>query len=89
LEKESHDLLLLGARSARAARAGRTRRDVKRGRALPPVSGVHPRAALEETANGFRTSCANCAMQWSRARFVLPLDLCPCLDEEIDHRSLA
>src|SRR5206468_5853194 len=62
LEKELHDLLLLGARSLRAGRARRTRTDVERGRALPAVSRIHTSATLEETANGLGTSCANRAM---------------------------
>jgi len=40
LEKDLHDLLLLGARSLRAARARRMRDDVERGRALPAVQPV-------------------------------------------------
>src|SRR5437762_14214081 len=62
LQKELHDLFLLGARSLRAARARRTRTDVERGRALPAVSRVHTSAALEETPNGLGTPCANRAM---------------------------
>ena len=59
LQKELHDLFLLGARSLRAARARRTRTDVERGCALPAVSRVHASATLEETANGLGASCAN------------------------------
>jgi len=67
LEKELLNLLPLGARSLRAARARRVRNDVERGCALSTVSRVHTSAALQETANGLGTPCANRAMQWSRA----------------------
>ena len=88
LEKDLHDLLLLGARSLRAGRARRMRNDVERGRALPAVSRVHTSAALEETADGLGTPCANRSMQWSRARLVLVLDVRPRVEKELNHRPL-
>jgi len=88
LEKELHDLLLLGARPFRAARARRMRDDVERRRALPAVSRIHASAALEETANGLGTPCANRAMQWSRARFILVLDVRPGVEKALNHRPL-
>ena len=88
LEQEPHDLLLLGARALRAARARRIRCEVERGRPLPAVRRVRTSAALEETANGLGTPCANGAMQRGRARLVLVLDVGPCVEEELNHRSL-
>ena len=88
MEKELHDLLLLGARSLRAARARRTRTDVERGRALPAVSRVHTSATLEETANGLGTPCANRAMEWGRPCLVLMLDVRAGGEEELNHRPL-
>src|SRR6185312_10855525 len=74
-EQKLQDLLLLGVRSLRAARARRVRDDVQRSRTLTAVPRIHTSAALEKTANGFRTPRANRAMQWSRASFVLLLDV--------------
>src|SRR5262249_50689270 len=88
LMKELHDLLLLGPRSSRSARARRMRNDVERGRALPAVSRINASAALGETANGLGTPCAHRAMQWSRARLVLALDVRPGVEEELNHRPL-
>src|SRR4029450_988384 len=64
------------------------RSNVERGRALPAVSRVHTSAALEETANGLWTPCANRAMQWSRARLVLVLDVRPSVEQELNQRPL-
>src|SRR3954449_1967286 len=88
-KKELHDRLLLGARALRAARARRTRPDVERGRALAPVSRVHTSAPLEETADSFGTSCANRAMECSRACLVLMLDVRPGVEEQLNYRSLS
>src|SRR5262245_58487526 len=88
LEKELNDLLLLGACSFRSARAGRPCTDVEWRRTLPAVDRVHARAALEETANGLGAACTNGAMQWSRARLVLVLDVRPGIEEELNHRPL-
>jgi len=88
IEKDLHDLLLLGARSLRAARARRMHDDVERSRALPAVRRVDTSAALEETANGLRTACANRAMQWSCTRPVLVLDVRAGVEEELNHRPL-
>src|SRR4029453_18328972 len=54
----------------------------------PAVSRVHTSAALEETANGLGTPRANRAMQWSRIRLVLVLDVRASVKEELNHRSL-
>ena len=88
LEKELHDLLLLCARSVRAARASRNRRDVERGCALSAMSRVHTSAALEETQHGLGTPSTNRAMQWSRASFVLVFDVRSSVEEALNHRSL-
>jgi len=87
-EKELLDLLLLGARSLRAARARRMCHEVERGRALPAVSRIHASAAFQETANSLGTPCANRAMQRSRARLVLALDVRSSAKEKLDHRPL-
>ena len=88
LDQEFLDLLLLGACSLRAARARRMRYEVERGRALPAVSRIHASAAFQETANSLGTPCANRAMQRSRARLVLALDVRSSAKEKLDHRPL-
>jgi hypothetical protein len=55
---------------------------MERARALPAVSRVHTSAALEEAANGLGTPRANRAMQSSRVRLVLVLDIRPRIEEE-------
>jgi hypothetical protein len=52
------------------------------------VTRVDTSAALEQTANGLGTPRANRAMQWSRARLVLVLEVRPGVEEALDHRSL-
>ena len=85
LQQELYDLPLLGVRAFRAARARRMRGDVEKRRALSAVRRIHTSAALEETANGLRTPCANRTMQRRRARLVLALDIRACVEQELNH----
>ncbi len=80
--------MLLGASSPGAARARGTRTDVKRGSALPAVSCVHTRSALQETANGLGAPCPDRPMQWSHAGLVLVLDVGSGIEEELDYQAL-
>jgi hypothetical protein len=88
VEEELRDLSLLSECPFRTARPGRIRGNMKRSRALPAVSRVYARTALQQTANRLRTPGANRAMQWSGARLVLVLDVGPGIEDPLDDRAL-